>query len=197
MPVAAVHEAYAAGQTCFGENYVQEALGKMDALSHLSLRWHFIGRIQSNKTGLIANKFHWVHSLDRIKIARRLSEQRDPALPPLSVCLQVNLSGEPTKGGVIPDEVLALALAVAELPRLHLRGLMTVPEAGGDFESQRIPFRRLRRQLEFLNTQGLALDTLSMGMSHDIEAAIAEGATIVRIGTAIFGPRSAHTIQGG
>lgn len=191
-PAHAVREACAAGQTAFGESYVQEAALKLDTLSNLAgLSWHFIGRIQANKTRFIANRFDWVHSVDRLKIARRLSEQRDPTSPPLSVCLQVNLSREGSKAGVsVEEELWQLAARVAELPRIRLRGLMTIPQPIENFQAQRLPFRALRKLLEQLNAQGLALDTLSMGMSHDLEAAIAEGATIVRIGTAIFGPRS-------
>lgn len=190
QPVSAVREAHGAGQTDFGENYVQEASAKLNELSDLAdLRWHFIGRIQANKTRFIANRFGWVHSLDRLKIAHRLSEQRDPTFAPLSVCLQVNLNPGSAKGGVSIEEAIDLGLRVAELPGLRLRGLMTIPEPSEDFASQRIPFRVLRELLEKCKAQGLALDTLSMGMSDDLEAAIAEGATIVRIGTAIFGPR--------
>jgi pyridoxal phosphate enzyme (YggS family) len=156
----------------------------------LALEWHFIGPIQSNKTRLIAEHFDWVHSVDREKIAQRLAEQRPPGLPPLNVCLQVNISGEATKSGVAPDDVPALAVAVAGLPRLRLRGLMAIPEPAESFERQREPFRELRRLLERLGEQGIALDTLSMGMTADMAAAIAEGATMVRVGTAIFGKRN-------
>ncbi|MGA9666268.1 MAG: YggS family pyridoxal phosphate-dependent enzyme [Gallionella sp.] len=185
----ALREAYAAGQTCFAESYVQEALGKVAALRDLAIEWHYIGPIQSNKTRPIAENFMWVHSVDRLKIAERLSEQRPAHLPPLQVCLQVNISGEVSKSGVAPDEAEALAHGVAKLPRLKLRGLMAVPAPGDDFAAQRMPFAKLRELCERLNLRGLQLDTLSMGMSHDFAAAIAEGATIVRIGTAIFGTR--------
>jgi hypothetical protein len=189
FPAAAVREAYLAGQTAFGENYLQEALDKIDALRDLPLEWHFIGPIQSNKTRAIAENFAWVHSVDRLKIAERLSEQRPPHLPPLNVCLQVNVSGEETKSGVAPDEVGQLAQEVARLPRLKLRGLMSIPSPATDETAQRIPFAQMQTLLGQLKSQGMALDTLSMGMSHDYPAAILEGATIVRIGTAIFGKR--------
>ncbi|HYD62863.1 MAG TPA: YggS family pyridoxal phosphate-dependent enzyme [Noviherbaspirillum sp.] len=190
----AVIEAAEAGQRAFGENYLQEAVDKMAAIKairpDLSLEWHFIGPIQSNKTRPIAEHFDWVHSVDREKIAQRLSEQRPPHLPPLNICLQVNISGEDTKSGVAPEEVAALAKAVAGLPRLQLRGLMAIPEPAENEARQREPFSKLRLLQEQLNKEGLALDTLSMGMSADMDAAIAEGATIVRVGTAIFGQRT-------
>jgi len=189
FPAAAVREAYLAGQTAFGENYLQEALDKIDALRDLPLEWHFIGPLQSNKTRAIAENFAWVHSVDRLKIAERLSAQRPPHLPPLNICLQVNVSGEETKSGVAPDEVGQLAQEVARLPRLKLRGLMSIPSPATDETAQRIPFAQMQTLLGQLNSQGMALDTLSMGMSHDYPAAILEGATIVRIGTAIFGKR--------
>jgi PLP dependent protein len=189
FPAEAVREAYLAGQTAFGENYLQEALDKIDALRDLPLEWHFIGPIQSNKTRAIAENFAWVHSVDRLKIAERLSEQRPPHLPPLNVCLQVNVSGEETKSGVVPDGVGQLAQEIARLPRLKLRGLMSIPSPATDETAQRIPFAQMQTLLGQLNSQGMALDTLSMGMSHDYPAAILEGATIVRIGTAIFGAR--------
>ena len=189
----AVIEAAEAGQTAFGENYLQEALDKQQAVQilrpDLALEWHFIGPIQSNKTRPIAEHFAWAHAVDREKIARRLSEQRPPNLPPLNICLQVNVSGEDSKSGVAPTEVLALAQAVATLPGLQLRGLMAIPEPAEDFESQRKPFALLRSLQQQLNEAGIPTDTLSMGMSADMDAAIAEGATIVRIGTAIFGKR--------
>jgi pyridoxal phosphate enzyme (YggS family) len=187
----ALRQAHAAQQGAFGENYVQEALAKMQALSDLRdrLEWHLIGPLQSNKTREAAAHFDWIHSVDRLRIAQRLSEQRPLSLPPLSICLQVNLSGEASKSGVAPDELPALAASVAGLPRLRLRGLMSIPEPVDGFDAQRRPHRRLRELLEALNRQGLALDTLSMGMSADLEAAIAEGATIVRVGSAIFGAR--------
>lgn len=186
---AALREAYQAGQTCFAESYVQEALGKISALQDLTIEWHYIGPIQSNKTRAIAEQFAWVHSVDRLKIAERLSEQRPAHLPPLQVCLQVNISREASKSGVSPNEVSALAHAVAKLPNLKLRGLMAVPAPSEDIAAKRLPFAQLRALRDQLNQQGLQLDTLSMGMSHDFAAAIAEGATIVRIGTAIFGGR--------
>ena len=187
----AIREAAEAGQREFGENYVQEALAKQDALRNLGLIWHFIGPLQSNKTRPIAQSFHWVHSLDREKIARRLSDARPATLPPLQVCIEVNLSGEGSKSGVAPAELAALARQVASLPRLALRGLMAVPEPSTDVALQRRRFAELRALKDELAREGLALDTLSMGMSADLEAAIAEGATIVRIGTAIFGERKA------
>jgi hypothetical protein len=190
----AVLEAAQAGQFAFGENYLREALHKMAALHaarpDLKLEWHFIGPIQSNKTKSIAEHFDWVHSVDREKVASRLSEQRPAQLPPLNVCLQVNISGEESKSGASPEEAPALAQAIAALPRLKLRGLMAIPEPASSFEQQRAPFSRLRGLFDQLCAQGLALDTLSMGMSDDMEAAIAEGATMVRIGTAIFGKRN-------
>ncbi|MFZ0257365.1 MAG: YggS family pyridoxal phosphate-dependent enzyme [Gammaproteobacteria bacterium] len=189
-PASTVREAYRTGQTDFGESYVQEATIKLNELSDLDgLRWHFIGRIQANKTRFIANRFDWVHSLDRLKVARRLSEQRDSTLAPLSVCLQVNLNVDSAKAGITIEDAFEVGQRIAELPRLQLRGFMTIPEPTRDFVSQRLPFRALRELFEKCNAQGLALDTLSMGMSDDLEAAIAEGATIVRVGTAIFGPR--------
>ena len=178
-----------AGVTDFGENYLQEALPKMDSLADLSLRWHFVGGIQSNKTRVIAERFDWVHSIDRFSIARRLSEQRPFHAPPLNLCIQVELVPEPNKGGVAPDEVGRLAAAVAELPRVALRGLMCVPPPQSNAGAERAVFARLRILLEELNASGHKLDTLSMGMSGDFESAIAEGATVVRIGTALFGPR--------
>jgi PLP dependent protein len=188
---AALREAHAAGQRAFGENYVQEALAKIEALADLRPRiaWHLIGPLQANKTREVAAAFDWVHGIDRLKVAERLSTQRPAGLAPLQVCLQVNISGEASKSGLRPDEVAPIAHAVAALPRLTLRGLMAIPEPAVDFEAQRRPHRALRELLDALRTQGLALDTLSMGMSGDLEAAIAEGATIVRVGTAIFGAR--------
>lgn len=188
-PPEALRAAAAAGQACFGESYLQEALAKIELLHDLALEWHFIGPIQSNKTRPIAERFHWVHSVDRLKIAQRLSQQRPPELPALNVCLQVNVSGESSKSGCDPEALPALAREVAALPRLRLRGLMAIPAAAADLERQRLPFRSLRLALEALNDTGLALDTLSMGMSDDLEAAIAEGATLVRVGSAIFGSR--------
>ncbi|OGS91466.1 MAG: YggS family pyridoxal phosphate enzyme [Gallionellales bacterium GWA2_60_18] len=189
FPAEAVRAAYRAGQTRFGESYVQEALAKLAALRDLPLEWHYIGPIQSNKTRAIAENFAWVHGVDRLKIAERLSAQRPPQLPPLQLCIEVNISGEASKGGVAPDEAVVLAQAIAALPNLKLRGLMTIPAPCDNAAGQRAAFARLRELYERLNRQGLRLDTLSMGMSHDFPAAIAEGATIVRVGTAIFGAR--------
>ena len=188
---AAVREAFDAGQRAFGENYVQEAQDKMAALAGLrgDLEWHLVGPLQSNKTRVVAEHFDWVHSVDRLKIAQRLAEQRPDALPPLQLCLQVNISGEASKSGLAPAEVRAVAQAVAVLPRVHLRGLMAVPEPA-DGHAQRAPHAALRRLLEQLRADGLHVDTLSMGMSADLEAAIVEGATMVRVGTAIFGARA-------
>lgn len=187
----AVREALAAGQHRFGENYVQEALEKMAVLADVRARleWHLIGPLQSNKTRAVAEHFDWVHTVDRLKIAQRLSDQRPAHLPPLQVCLQVNISGEASKSGLPPAEVGALAREITALPRLRLRGLMAIPEPAGDRDAQRRPHRALRELLDSLRAQGLDLDTLSMGMSADLEAAIVEGATIVRVGTAIFGAR--------
>ena len=187
----AVREAQAAGARRFGENYVQEGLAKIEELADLraALEWHLIGPLQSNKTRPVAEAFDWVHGVDRLKIAERLSEQRPADMAPLQVCIQVNISGEASKSGCAPADVPALAQAVAALPRLTLRGLMAVPEPAGDFETQRLPHRALAALYARLQSQGLALDTLSMGMSADLEAAIAEGSTMVRVGTAIFGQR--------
>jgi pyridoxal phosphate enzyme (YggS family) len=190
FPAEAVRAAFLAGQTAFGENYLQEALDKMAALRDLPLEWHFIGPIQSNKTRAIAENFAWVHGVDRLKIAERLSDQRPPHLPPLNICLQVNVSGEASKSGVAEEAVERLALAVARLPNLKLRGLMSIPAPATDEISQRLPFARMRAIFAKLNALGMGLDTLSMGMSHDYPAAIQEGATIVRVGTAIFGARN-------
>ena len=192
FPAGAVRQAHAAGQCAFGENYVQEALEKIEALSDLRsvLQWHMIGPLQSNKTRPVAEAFDWVHSVDRLKIAERLAEQRPAALLPLQLCLQVNISGEDSKSGLAPAEVPALAHAVAALPRVRLRGLMAIPEPAGDLAAQRAPHRALRELLVALNADGLGLDTLSMGMSADLEAAILEGSTMVRVGTAIFGRRA-------
>jgi pyridoxal phosphate enzyme (YggS family) len=191
FPAAAVREAAQAGQRDFGENYAQEGVQKVTDLQDLGLdlAWHFIGPLQSNKTRLVAERFEWVHSLERDRIAARLSEQRGPRQAPLQVCIQVNVSGEGSKSGIAPDALHALAEAVVKLPRLKLRGLMAVPEPTGDQALQRRRFAQLRELLEKLNQRGYALDTLSMGMSADLEAAIMEGATMVRIGTAIFGER--------
>lgn len=194
FPFEAVLEAMQTGQRAFGENYVQEGVDKIAALAAAApdagLEWHFIGPIQSNKTRPIAENFDWVHAIDRLKIAQRLAEQRPPGLSPLNVCLQVNISGEASKSGVAPAELPALARAVAALPQLRLRGLMAIPEAQTDAAKQHLPFAQLRLLYEQLQQDGLPLDTLSMGMSGDLTAAIAEGATIVRIGSAIFGQRS-------
>src|SRR5476649_2477015 len=190
----AVLQAAQAGQTAFGENYLQEALDKIAAvqaaLPQGGLRWHFIGPIQSNKTRPIAEHFDWVHTVDREKIAQRLAEQRPAGMAPLNICLQVNISGEASKSGVAPADVAALAHAVAGLPNLKLRGLMAIPEPAEEYEQQRAPFAQLRGLHDQLRADGLALDTLSMGMSADLRAAVVEGATIVRVGSAIFGSRS-------
>lgn len=190
----AVLAAAEAGQRAFGENYLQEALDKIDAIRalrpDLTLEWHFIGPIQSNKTRLIAEHFDWVHAVDREKIAHRLSEQRPARLPPLNICLQVNISGEASKSGVLPADALCTAKAIANLPQLRLRGLMAIPEPEDDEAQQRRAFHQLRVLYEQLRAEGLPLDTLSMGMSADMPAAVAEGATIVRIGSAIFGTRN-------
>jgi pyridoxal phosphate enzyme (YggS family) len=193
FPAEAVLEAIAAGQVAFGENYLQEALDKIaavgQALPGRSIAWHFIGPIQSNKTRPIAASFDWVHTVERLKIAQRLSEQRPPELAPLNICLQVNISGEASKSGALPDELLELAQHVAQLPRLRLRGLMAIPEPETDLARQRAAFARLRQLADGVRATGIALDTLSMGMSGDLAAAVLEGATIVRIGSAIFGSR--------
>jgi pyridoxal phosphate enzyme (YggS family) len=189
FPADDIRAAHAAGQRDFGENQVQEAVAKMDALADLGLVWHFIGPVQSNKTRALAGRFDWVHSIDRLKIAERLSAQRPATLPPLQVCVQVNVSGEASKSGVPPLEASALAHAVARLPRLRLRGLMTIPEPTTDMALARRRFETVRDLQAGLVRGGLALDTLSMGMSDDLEAAIAAGATMVRVGSAIFGPR--------
>ena len=188
-PPEAVRTAIAAGQHAFGENHLQDAMSKVDALDGQGVSWHFIGAVQSNKTRPIAAHFDWVHSVEREKIATRLSAQRPVGRGPLDVCIEVDVSGEETKSGVPPAEVEPLARLVCELPGLRLRGLMAIPRPAVDFEAQRVPFRLLREILDDLNAKGLGLDTLSMGMTGDLEAAIAEGATIVRVGTAIFGPR--------
>lgn len=185
-PAQAVREAYAAGLLDFGENYLQEALGKQAELADLPLSWHFIGPIQSNKTRAIAENFAWVHSVDRLKIAQRLSEQRPADLPALNICIQVNVSGEASKSGCTPADLPALANAISALPRLKLRGLMAIPEPTDDRAAQDAAFATVRELQASLN---LPLDTLSMGMSHDLESAIAQGATWVRIGTALFGAR--------
>lgn len=185
----AVRALAALGQTAFGESYVQEALLKQAQLAEVPLEWHFIGPVQSNKTRPIAEHFSWVHSVDRIKVAERLSAQRPADLPPLQVCIEVNVSDEPSKGGVALAELSTLADAVAKLPRIRLRGLMAIPAPSDEIAVQRRAFRRVREALDELNARGHALDTLSMGMSADLEAAILEGATIVRVGTMLFGER--------
>ena len=189
-PMDCVLAAAAAGQRAFGENYAQEGAAKAVASRDHDLEWHFIGPLQSNKTKAVAEHFAWVHSIDRLKIAERLAAQRPAALPPLQVCVQVNVSGEASKSGCRPDEAEDLCRAIAALPHLRLRGLMAIPEPSDDITAQRAPLRRLRQLAETLRAAGLELDTLSMGMSHDLEAAVAEGATIVRVGTAIFGERN-------
>lgn len=188
-PAVRVREAAACGQRAFGENYVQEGVEKMAELADLSLEWHFIGPLQSNKTRVVAENFSWVHSVERIKIAERLAAQRPRHLPPLQVCVQVNVSGEASKSGCAPAAAAALAHAIGTLPQLRLRGLMAIPAVTEDVALQRQNFARLSTLFAQLNSEGLALDTLSMGMSHDLEAAIFAGATMVRVGTAIFGER--------
>ena len=189
FPAAMIAEAHAAGQRVFGENQAQEGVKKATELAHLALEWHFIGPIQGNKTRAIAERFQWAHGVDRDKIAARLAAARPAALPPLDVCIQVNVSGEATKGGVAPGEEGALAEAISRLPRLRLRGLMAIPAPTADPSEQRRQFARLRELKDGLVARGFMLDTLSMGMSDDLEAAILEGSTMVRIGTAIFGSR--------
>ena len=189
-PAAAIAAAYAAGQMEFGENYLQEALPKLETLKHHpGLIWHFIGTLQANKTRLVAEHFDWVHTVDRERIAQRLSEQRPATLPPLNVCIEVRLGDEPGKSGVMPETAASLTKHIAALPRLQLRGLMCIPPPAREVATQRIRFRRLRELFEALNHQGHGLDTLSMGMSGDFESAILEGSTLVRVGTAIFGAR--------
>ena len=187
----AVREAHECGQLAFGENYIQEAVEKIALLAGLGLQWHCVGPVQSNKTRLMAAHFDWIHSVDRLKIAQRLSQQRPPELAPLQVCLQVNIDGGPTKAGVIAADALALAQEIQRLPRLQLRGLMTIPEPTDDFALQRALHQRARLLFDQLNEAGLALDTLSMGMTADLEAAIDAGSTMLRVGTAIFGGRPA------
>lgn len=188
-PAEDIATAHAAGQRLFGESYLQEAEQKIRALAGLDIVWHYIGRIQSNKTRPIASLFDWVHGLDDARHARRLNDQRPAGHKPLAVCLQINLSGEQSKGGIAPDEAEALATEITALPNLRLRGLMTLPAPSDDRDRQRAVFRQLRELRDQLNERGFGLDTLSMGMSGDLEAAVCEGATLVRIGTAIFGPR--------
>lgn len=189
QPIEKLRAAIDEGQMCFGESYLQEALEKMAKINNPAIEWHFIGPVQSNKTRKIAEHFAWVHSIFDLKIAQRLNDQRPDDLPPLNICLEVNISHEATKSGVAADELLSLAKACQSLPRLKLRGLMTIPAATNDFDEQRAAFRQLRELFEMLQKNNVALDTLSMGMSEDFEAAIAEGSTIVRVGTAIFGDR--------
>lgn len=192
-PADALRQAFAAGQCAFGENYIQEALEKITALADLPLQWHCIGPVQSNKTRLVAEHFQWVHTVDRLKIAQRLSAQRPAQLPPLNICIQVNLDGGVTKSGVAPDEALALAQQLALLPGLRLRGLMCIPEPAPDFEAACALFMQARALFDTINKAGIGitLDTLSMGMSADLEAAVHCGSTLVRVGTAIFGARAA------
>jgi len=189
MPAQAVRDAYAAGQVAFGENYIQEGVDKIASLADLPLEWHCIGPIQSNKTKLVAENFAWVHSIDRLKIAERLSAQRPANLPALQICLQVNVDGGSNKSGVTPVELLALAQAVAQLPRLQLRGIMTIPEPAENEAAARAVHRQAKDLFDGLKAAGLNVDTLSMGMTGDLEAAVAEGSTCVRVGTAIFGQR--------
>ena len=189
MPAQAVRDAYAAGQVAFGENYIQEGVDKIASLADLPLEWHCIGPIQSNKTKLVAENFAWVHSIDRLKIAERLSAQRPANLPALQICLQVNVDGGRNKSGVTPVELLALAQAVAQLPRLQLRGIMTIPEPAENEAAARAVHRQAKDLFDGLTVAGLNVDTLSMGMTGDLEAAVAEGSTCVRVGTAIFGQR--------
>lgn len=191
FPAEAVREAHAAGERRFGENYVQEALAKIEALADVrsGIEWHLIGPLQSNKTRVVAEAFDWVQTVDRLKIAQRLSEQRPAHLPPLQVCIQVNTSGEESKSGVAPDEALALARAIAALPRLTLRGVMGLPAPSADAAEQGRQLQAVRVVFDFLRSEGLPLDTLSMGMSADLEAAVQQGSTLVRVGSALFGQR--------
>ena len=192
-PASDIEEAFIKGLSAFGENYLQEAIEKINSLATLGAEWHFIGPLQSNKTRQVAEHFDWVHSVDRIKIAKRLSEQRPDHLPPINICLQVNIDAEPSKSGVLPEDAIDLALIISDLPNIHLRGLMAIPKASSTLDAQRQPFRALRLLKEQVNQQldnSQKLDTLSMGMSGDIEVAILEGSTILRVGTDIFGPRA-------
>jgi len=188
-PASDLRSAYNCGQRDFGENFLQEAQQKMRELADLDIVWHFIGPVQSNKTKALAESFDWVHCVDRVKIAQRLSNQRPESMPPLNICIQVNIDLEASKSGVAPNDITALAESIRHLPQIKLRGLMAIPAQHSDFESQREPFARLKQALHDLQQHGLDCDTLSMGMSHDMQAAIAEGSTLVRIGTAIFGER--------
>ena len=189
QPLEKIREAAAAGQHAFGENFVQEGVEKIEALSDLDLAWHFIGHLQSNKTRVVAEYFDWVHTIDKLKTARRLSDQRPQGLPPLNICIQVTVDDESSKSGVAPGALPELAAACTRLPNLRLRGLMCLPAMRSDFEEQRVPFAALRRLAEELRRDGIETDTLSMGMTADFRAAVLEGATIVRIGTALFGER--------
>jgi pyridoxal phosphate enzyme (YggS family) len=189
-PIEMIEEAYAAGQRCFGENYLQDALPKIEALAELDIVWHYIGRIQSNKTRPIAENFAWVHAIDSVKHAQRLNEQRPDNLPPLNCCIQLNLSGEDSKGGIQPDTLIETATAFNDLPHCRLRGLMTMPDPDSSAEQQQAVFHQLADCLSELSNLGFSVDTLSMGMSGDLEMAITEGSTMVRIGTDIFGARS-------
>ncbi len=182
--------AFTAGQLCFGESYLQEAINKIDQLKDTEIEWHFIGRVQSNKTRPIAEKFDWVHSIDKLKHAQRLNDQRPDSMPPLNICLQINIDNEETKGGIKPEQAAEMIQQISQLPRLKLRGLMTLPSPTHHIDEQREPFHRLRELRDQLATEALPLETLSIGMSDDMEAAIAEGSTMVRVGTAIFGPRN-------
>ena len=193
QPASAIREAYAAGQTVFGENYLQEALDKQAQLTDLNIEWHFIGPIQSNKTQPISQNFAWVHSVDRLKIAQRLNDARPTDLPPLQICIQVNVSNEDSKSGVLPEDLSALAAEIIKLPRLSLRGLMAIPAPTKDVSQQIAQFKRVRECYDALRAAGMSLDTLSIGMSDDYQAAIAQGATFVRIGSALFGARPAKT----
>jgi len=188
-PIEDIHTAFAENQHHFGENYLQDALSKIENITESGIEWHFIGAIQSNKTRQIAENFHWVHTVDRLKIAQRLNDQRPEKLTPLNICIQVNISGEESKSGIYANEVLSLAKQMSLLPHIKLRGLMVIPASSNSFEEQRKPFHLLTELKDEIHMQGIELDTLSMGMSNDMEAAIAEGSTIVRIGTAIFGKR--------
>ncbi len=191
-PASDIEEAFIKGLSAFGENYLQEAIEKINSLATLGAEWHFIGPLQSNKTRQVAEHFDWVHSVDRIKIAKRLSEQRPDHLPPINICLQVNIDAEPSKSGVLPEDAIDLALIISDLPNIHLRGLMAIPKASSTLDAQRQPFRALRLLKEQVNQQldnSQKLDTLSMGMSGDIEAAILEGSTILRVGTCRCQPR--------
>ena len=188
-PSSDLRSAYESGQSDFGENFLQEAQSKMRELADLNIVWHFIGPVQSNKTRALAESFDWVHCVDRRKVAERLSSQRPESMPPLNICIQVNIDHESSKSGIDPDELIDFAEAIRDLPRIRLRGLMAIPAQRSDFELQREPFAKLKQSLQDLQQRGLECDTLSMGMSHDMLAAIAEGSTLVRIGTAIFGER--------